>query len=211
MTDDPLNMGDSTMAGHCLRHRVRPDVRAPYVPARYGQHPVTRNNTHRRHRLGAFSLIELVIVVVIIAIIAAIAIPRMSRGAAGAADSALSGNLNTMRSALDRYAAEHVGAYPPLVNVVDALTKYSDERGTTFSPTRVGATGVVLGPYLRAVPALPAGAAKGRSGFTVIAPGAGATPADATAGWYYDATSGTVKANCGDLEKDARERAYNTY
>ena len=167
------------------------------------------SNTRRR-RVG-FSLIELVIVVVIIAIIAAIAIPRMSRGAAGAADSALGGNLNTLRSAIDRYAGEHGGTYPPLANLVDALTRFSDERGTTFSATRVGATGVVYGPYLRAMPPLPVGTAKGKSAFTGTTPGAGATPADATAGWYYDAASGTVKANCGDLEKDARETPYNTY
>jgi general secretion pathway protein G len=164
---------------------------------------------HRRR--SAFSLIELVIVVVIIAIIAAIAIPRMSRGAAGAADSALSGNLRVLRSAIDLYATEHGGSYPPMANLVDALTKYSDEGGTTFSATKNGVTGVVYGPYLRAVPPLPVGAAKGKTSFTTTAPGAGATPADATAGWYYDAASGTVKANCGDLEKDARETPYNTY
>ena len=169
------------------------------------------NRKQRSHRRSAFSLIELVIVVVIIAIIAAIAIPRMSRGSAGAADSALSGNLRVLRSAIDLYATEHGGSYPPLANLVDALTKYSDELGTTFSATKNGVAGIVYGPYLRAVPALPVGAAKGKNGFTATAPGAGATPADATAGWYYDATSGTIKANCGDLEKDARERAYNTY
>jgi general secretion pathway protein G len=171
-----------------------------------------RNTPHLlRRRRAAFSLIELVIVVVIIAIIAAIAIPRMSRGAAGAADSALSGNLRVLRSAIDLYATEHGGNYPSLTNLTDALTKYSDETGTTFSATKNGVAGVVFGPYLRAVPALPVGSAKGKTLFTGTAPGGGATPADTTAGWYYDAATGTIKANCGDLEKDARETPYNTY
>ena len=62
-------------------------------------------------KLG-FSLVELVIVVVIIGIIAAIATPRLSRGASAASESALRGNLKSLRSAIDRYAAEHGGAYP---------------------------------------------------------------------------------------------------
>src|SRR5689334_17062417 len=91
-------------------------------PKRYGS----------RAKAKGFSLIELVIVVVIIAIIGAIAIPRMSRGAAGAADSALSGDLATIRSAIDLFATEHGGTYPSVANLETALTQYSDSAGTTF-------------------------------------------------------------------------------
>jgi general secretion pathway protein G len=172
----------------------------------------TPNNRVRvRRGRRAFSLIELVIVVVIIAIIAAIAIPRMSRGAAGAADSALSGNLRVLRTALDLYATEHGGNYPPVAQLADALTKYSDEAGTNFQPTKNAIAGIVYGPYLRDIPPLPVGAAKGKRLFTATAPGAGATPADATAGWYYDATTGSITANCGDQEKDAKDKSYNQY
>src|SRR5438093_2421348 len=101
-----------------------------------------------------FSLVELVIVVVIIAIIGAIAIPRMSRGAAGAADSALVGDLKTLRSAIELYANEHGGLYPGLkadgttdyTVVVNQLTKYSDDQGTT-SATKTATA--IYGPYMR--------------------------------------------------------------
>src|SRR5918993_360471 len=87
-------------------------------------------NQHTSRR--GFSLIELVIVVVIIGIIAAIAIPRMSRGTAGAGDSALSGNLNVLRSAIELFATEHGGKFPgdgtsaTPATAEDALTKYTD-------------------------------------------------------------------------------------
>jgi len=152
-----------------------------------------------------FSLIELVIVVVIIAIIGAIAIPRLSRGSAGAADSALIGDLRIFRSAADQYATEHGGTYPSITDLPSALTQYSNDSGT-FSATK--SSSYPFGPYLRVVPSLPVGANKGSNGLTATAPGATAA---AGAGWYYDVTSGTIKANCADAETDARNAAYNTY
>jgi len=157
-----------------------------------------------RARAMGFSLIELVIVVVIIAIIGAIAIPRLSRGSAGAADSALVGNLRVLRSATDLYATEHGGTYPAITDLPTALTQYSNDVGT-FSATK--STSFPYGPYLRVIPNLPVGANKNLNTFTATAPGA----TTASAGWYYDVTTGTVKANCADTEKDGKNVAYNTY
>src|SRR5688572_31164134 len=101
------------------------------------------------NRRGGFSLIELVIVVVIIGIIAAIAIPRMSRGTAGAADSALGGNLNVLRNAIELYATEHASKFPghhATATPEEALTMYTDDAGAT-SATRTG--NFIYGPYLR--------------------------------------------------------------
>src|SRR4051794_18849738 len=95
---------------------------------------MSRNRNSARR---GFSLIELVIVVVIIGIIAAIAIPRMSRGTAGAADSALSGNLNVLRNAVELFATEHGGKFPEQITVTSAdtiatqLTMYTDDKGET--------------------------------------------------------------------------------
>jgi prepilin-type N-terminal cleavage/methylation domain-containing protein len=147
-----------------------------------------------------FSLIELVIVVVIIGIIAAIAIPRMSRGAAGAADGALSANLAVLRNAIDLYQTEHSGTYPTVAGIANQLTGYTNAAGT------VGTQGdgvSIYGPYLRAIPPLPVGADKGKTDF-VAAYAAGH-------GWVYDATAGTVKANCAGTETDAAGKAYNAY
>ncbi len=151
-----------------------------------------------------FSLIELVIVVVIIGIIGAIAVPRMSRGAKGAADSAVTANLTVLRNALDLYSTEHAGDYPTLANMPNALLQYTDSSGTVSATKTVTA---IYGPYIRAVPKLPVGANKGLATFTSTAPAATA----ASAGWYYDETTGTILANCKDSETDESNVAYNDY
>ncbi len=152
-----------------------------------------------------FSLIELVIVVVIIGIIGAIAVPRMSRGARGASDSALTANLTVLRNALDLYAAEHGGAFPDFVNMPELLLQYSDFSGTSTSSTKDGTH--LYGPYLRAMPKLPVGANKGLDSFTNTAPGATAQ----AAGWYYNESTGEVRANCADSETDEAGVKYNSY
>jgi prepilin-type N-terminal cleavage/methylation domain-containing protein len=149
----------------------------------------------------AFSLIELVIVVVIIGIIAAIAVPRMSRGAAGASDSALTANLAVLRNAVDLFQTEHGGTFPALADLPNALIQYSDASGTTFSATKT--LTCIYGPYLRAVPALPVGADKGKTSFVATY--------TAGNGWVYNAVTGQITANCAPAEVDATNKAYSSY
>lgn len=147
-----------------------------------------------------FSLLEVVIVVAIIAILAAIGIPRMSRGAKGASDSALTGDLATLRNAIDLYAAEHTGAFPTAANINTQLTQYTNISGAV-SATKT--TTHIYGPYMRSIPPLPVGGKKGSS-----------TIADANAagvGWIYTVTDGSIKANCTDAEVDEANKKYNTY
>lgn len=146
---------------------------------------------------SAFSLIELVIVVVIIGIIAAIAVPRMSRGAVGANESTLTGNLAVMRKALDLYAAEHNGTFPAVAVLATQLTSKTNADGTTTGTPQYG-------PYIRVIPALNVGAAKGQSAFTATAGGT-------TAGWVYDSTAGTIIANTATGEVDSAGNKYSTY
>jgi general secretion pathway protein G len=157
-----------------------------------------------RTRFAAFSLIELVIVVVIIAIIGAIAIPKMSRGAAGAGDSAVIQDLSVLRSALDLYQTENGGLYPLAANVVTALTTFSDGAGNV-NPTKTAV--FIYGPYLRSIPPLPVGAAKGG---TLIA------AATATnVGWIYTVNAGqttaTIQTNTTGTEVDAKGALYTSY
>ena len=160
-------------------------------------------DTMKKNRKTArgFSLIELVIVVVIIAIIGAIAIPKMSRGAAGAGDSALIQDLSVLRSALDLYQTENGGNYPTVGNVTLALTGYND--GTNSTPVSTKDSTHIYGPYLRSVPTLPVGAAKGSLGIAATT-GAGV-------GWIYTAATGQISANTTNTELDAKGVAYNTY
>jgi len=155
---------------------------------------------HKHKKASGFSLLELVIVVVIIGIIAAIAIPRMSRGSAGAADAALSGDLAVLRNALDLYAAEHNGSFPTNANVVAALTTYTNAAGTT-NATKT--TTYIYGPYIRAIPALPVGAAKGNTGID--------DEAGSGVGWVYTAATGDIVANTTSSEKDAAGKLYSDY
>lgn len=158
---------------------------------------VMNNRMSRR----AFSLIELVIVVVIIGIIGAIALPRMSRGAAGAADSGLVADLAVLRNAIDLYQAEHNGSFPTFAKFVEQLTTYTDASGND-SATK--STTYYLGPYVRSIPSLKVGTNKGLNAIV-------ATQGGTTAGWVYDAASGTITANLPGTELDARGIAYNTY
>ena len=163
-------------------------------------------------RAKGFSLLELVIVVVILAIIAAIAIPRMSRGARGADESALKSDLAVLRNAIDLYKAEHGGNVPTgtAAEVVNKLTLYSDENGNT-SVTKDTSTGKVYGPYLKAVPNLPVGSKKGDATIVVVTGATDTPPAVGNSGWWYNSTTGEVRANLADTELGDEDKAYNAY
>lgn len=158
-----------------------------------------------RRRHAGFSLIELVIVVVVIGIIAAIAIPRLSRATAGAADSALSGDLAVLRNAIDLFAAEHGNTFPGVATFNAQMTQYSDASGAT-SATKTSTH--IYGPYLRKVPPLKVGT---RKGLDTVVDGSSGSPGAAAGGWFYNATTGEIRANLADTEKDAATTAYNAY
>jgi len=141
-----------------------------------------------------FSLIELVIVVVIIGIIAAIAIPRLSRGASGASASAVKHDLIVLNKALDVYAAEHDGAFPDAAKVQQQLLQYTDAQGDV-SATRTNTH--IYGPYLRKIPAAPAGEAVGSTKLS------GTDAADV--GWLYNQTHGRIYLNRTTAVDDTKE------
>lgn len=162
-------------------------------------------------RARAFSLVELVIVIVIIGVIAAIAVPRISRGAKGAGDAALRGSLTGLRNAVDMYAAEHGGTFPPGANQAAVETQLTTKTDAS------GVAGGKFGPYLRTgFPPLSVCTNKGSSAVIVISSG---TPVpDATSvgtgeGWIYSTDTGEVVANClaADVDDSTPAVPYNTY
>jgi general secretion pathway protein G len=151
----------------------------------------------RKHT--GFTLLEMMLVVVIIALIAAIAIPKFSRGAAGANDSAVAANLAVLRNAIDMFQAEHGGTYPAVATFVNQLTQYTDSTGAAQATK--DATHI-YGPYLRNIPALPVGAAKGNNG-VAAATGTGV-------GWIYTVATGLIQTNT-TTETDSTGVLYTTY
>jgi prepilin-type N-terminal cleavage/methylation domain-containing protein len=149
---------------------------------------------------SAFSLLEIVIVVAIIGVLAAIGIPRLSRGTRGASNSALAGDLRVLRGAIDHYATDHGGRFPTLAGVEKQLTQYTNYGGGN---QLVKGGAYIYGPYLRRVPPLPVGLRKGATGIS---------DADGVdVGWIYDDKAGTIRANCGVTEVDARLKAFRDY
>jgi prepilin-type N-terminal cleavage/methylation domain-containing protein len=149
-----------------------------------------------------FSLIELVIVIAIIGIIAAIAVPRLSRANTTASETSLNESLRVMRTAIDLFYAEHDGTYPTLAKFEAAMTQYSSKDSTKFGD-RDEASGVVLGPYLRAIPPLPVGANKGKTAVVATRGEDG--------GWVYKQSTGEIYPNTKATEVDPKGKQYYTY
>lgn len=137
----------------------------------------------RPARRPGFSLVELVIVVIILGIVASIALRRVSRHAEAGAASAAQQDVAVLQQAVERYRAEH-GTYPAADQVADQLTWYTDVFGAV---SKARGTPYIYGPYVRRVPPVPLGPARGS---TTIAATAGEG-----IGWIYDETTGEIKPN----------------
>ena len=134
-------------------------------------------------RRSAFTLVELLIVVIILGILAAVVIPQFSDASTDAKVSSLTTNLQTIRGQIDLYKLQHNGSYPVQATFATQMTSKTDADGT------VNATGK-FGPYLQRIPTNP---------FTVGGTGNDVTNTAAATNkaWFYDATTGTFKANDG--------------
>lgn len=67
--------------------------------------------TRRIHPRKGFTLIELIVVLAIVALLVALVAPRYVRSVDNAREASLRTSLNTMRDAIDKYAADK-GRYP---------------------------------------------------------------------------------------------------
>lgn len=128
----------------------------------------------------AFTLVEVLIVVIVLGILAAIVVPQFSNASTDAKLSALQSNLQIVRGQLQLYKLQHNDAWPTAANFSDQMTKNSKVDGSVGLP----ADGFALGPYLQQIPANP------YTNTNTVGSGAVGTSA-----WYYDAATGTFRAN----------------
>jgi general secretion pathway protein G len=134
-----------------------------------------------KRRRSAFTLVEILIVVVIMAVLAATIIPSFSNSVADAKLNTAIFNLNTLRSSIEHYRAEHDGLLPT-GGLAELLVKTNKEGTTTGTP--------VYGPYLRT---LPENTFNGKSTVKAItSPTAVIGDAGETHGWLYNATTGGI-------------------
>ncbi len=139
---------------------------------------------------NAFTLIEVLIVVIIMAVLAATIIPQFSSSTNDAKSSSVAFNLQTIRSQIQLYMVQHLGATPPLATFTAQMTGPTDVNGNTTG------TNLIYGPYFQGE--VPTNPFNGSNTLVAVAT-AGTVPTGpngTTAGWQYDATTGGFYPNC---------------
>ncbi len=139
-------------------------------------------------RKRGFTLVELLIVVIILGILASVVIPQFSTASSDANSSAVMADLQTFRSQLQLYAAQHGGAYP---TSTAQLTGYTDATGATNATFT---TTFMYGPYLLAIPSNPY---TGVNTVTIVTT-AWAAPIVMTHGWWYNSDTGQFQCYVPD-------------
>ena len=146
------------------------------------------------NRSKGFTLVEILIVVIILGILAAIVIPQFTEASNNARESALSSDLQTVRSQLELYKVQHLENYPTAATFVSQLTSRTNQAGTVM-PADGAAADYPYGPYLQKFPTNPFIAGDTADD---VSTGAAAVPGNGSTGWYFDTSSGTFSANDAD-------------
>ena len=144
---------------------------------------------------NGFTLVEILIVVVILGILAAIVIPQFSDASEEAKMSALVSNLQTIRSQIQLYRAQHHHGTANLpgdsvtgLSFAESMTSYTNKDGTVAAQSPAPG---VYGPYLLKVPSNPYTDANFVDEGT-DPPGNGGTT---NGGWYFNTTTGAFNAD----------------
>jgi len=142
---------------------------------------------------SAFTLVEILIVVIILGILAAIVIPQFTEASNDARESALSSDLQTVRSQLELYKVQHLERYPSVneSGAADTANFVARMTGKTDPDGKINAAGV-LGPYLQKFPTNPF-VSTSANGVTFGT--ADPAPGDGSSGWYFNTSTGKFSAN----------------
>jgi general secretion pathway protein G len=158
----------------------------------------------RSLKAKGFTLVEILIVVVILGILAAIVIPQFTSASEAAKASSLVTQLQSLRSQLELYQLQHNGNYPAQATFWEQLTGETTDAGTVTA-------GAPFGPYLQKAiknPFLPAEFGDVVAANTA-ATGIPDTGAPANTGWWYNASTGEIKAVLPSATKAAEVNLEN--
>jgi general secretion pathway protein G len=133
-----------------------------------------------------FTLVELVVVVMILGILAAVAAPKLLGTSGTATDNGLRQTLSVVRDAIERYAAENGGDYPP---------------GGNQAAFKTAIASYLRGPF----PTCPVGGNNAD-----VAVGAVST-VGGSEGWRYNTATGEFLVNSSTTDNSDTPVAYSTY
>ncbi len=132
---------------------------------------------------NAFTLIEVLIVVVIMAVLAATVVPQFTDATADAKTNTALFNLNTLRSQIELYKAQHDGNFPTTLSL---LTQATNVDHTTSGGTQP------FGPYMQAIPENTLNSTNAVKTITTAAAASGDVTAANAGGWIYSTNSGGI-------------------
>ena len=141
----------------------------------------------RMTRRSAFTLVEILIVVVILAILAAAVIPQFTDSTQDAKDSTSIFNLQTFRSQIAVYKAQHAGQPPNGADAAAITLQFTNK--TNVDGTATGTP--TLGPYLQAIPHNPVIVDPAKQNLLKVVT-TDPTAADTAYGWIYNKTNGNI-------------------
>jgi len=167
----------------------------------------------RRSARRGFSLVEILIVVVILGILAAIAVPKLSNASLISRENTLKEDLRFLRTQIGVYYTHHRDSFPGYPGGDTAQSPTGDtfaSQLTSFTDTtgNIGSSHTDVykwGPYLTKMPENPV---NGFATIKIIGVGEALT-ADATTGWLYQPSTGTIEPNL--LGKDSEAKNFSEY